>query len=82
MKIDDQFCAETDMMNDLLNAHWISKLEHSGLSERELSRWRERRKLDRKCTVSSELGWLKESGVINVQCIYTNQKFSVLMAVK
>ena len=78
----DQFCAETAMMNDLLNIYWISELEHSGLSERELSRWRERRKLDRECTVSSELGWLKESGFINVQCIYTNQKFSVLMAVK
>lgn len=78
----DQFCAETAMMNDLLNTYWISKLEHSGLSERELSRWRERQKFDRECTVSSELGWLKESGFINVQCIYTNQKFSVLMAVK
>ena len=78
----DQFCAETDMMNDLLNAYWISNLEHSGLSERELSRWRERRKLDRECTVSIELGWLKEAGFEHVQCIYTHQKFSVLMAVK
>ena len=78
----DQFCADTKTMSDMIDNYWISRLKSSGLSQQELDRWRERQKLDRECSVSQELEWLKEAGFVHTHCIYTNQKFSVLMAVK
>ena len=49
-----------------------------------IAKWfiEKRQKLDRECSVSQELEWLKKAGFMHTHCIYTNQKFSVLMAVK
>ena len=78
----DQFCADTKAMSDMIDNYWVRGLQSSGLSQQELDRWRERQKLDRECSVSQELEWLKEADFSHTHCIYTNQKFSVLMAVK
>lgn len=78
----DQFCGETNIATRLMDNYWFEGLMHSGLSEQSLEKWRERRKLDRECSVSNEITWLKEAGFQTVQCVYTHQKFSVLMAIK
>ena len=78
----DQFCGETETMSRLLDSYWIERLMCSGLSKQSLERWQERRKLDRECSMLDEYKWLKDSGFKTVQCVYSHQKFSVLMAIK
>ena len=76
----DQFCCASEEMSERVNACWIEHLYHSGLSETELSRWRERRKLDRECSVGEEIAMLEKCGFKNVECIYLNGKFAVITA--
>ena len=78
----DQFCSDSDDINNWLDLYWENQLEHSGLSEKDLALWKKRRLLDRECSVDFEIGFLKHSGFKSVQCIYQNQKFSVIVAVK
>lgn len=76
----DQFCCDSKEMDNAVNAHWINHLYHSGLSETELARWEERRKLDRECSVAAEIAMLKKCGFKSVECIYLNGKFAVIAA--
>lgn len=78
----DQFCSDSDDINSWLDLYWKNQLENSGLSEKDLALWKKRRLLDRECSVDFEIGFLKHSGFENVQCIYQNQKFSVIVAIK
>ena len=76
----DQFCCDSKAMDDAVNGYWIDHLYHSGLTETELARWQERRKLDRECSVGEEIAMLKKSGFQSVECIYLNGKFAVIAA--
>ena len=78
----DQFCAGSVTMNRWYDTYWESLLLSSGLSENELDSWRERRKLDRECSQEEETAALKSAGFKEVKCIYCNQKFAVLAAIK
>ncbi len=78
----DQFCADEKMLQEMINSYWKNRLEHSGLTERDLELWRERSLLDRECSVSEEVKFMRESGFENVQCVYSNLKFSVIIAIK
>lgn len=78
----DQFCADTPEISARWDRYWIDWLEHSGLSAADLSMWRERRKLDRECSLNMEISMLKQCGFASVDCVYSNQKFSVVTAVK
>ena len=78
----DQFCGETEEMSRMLDDFWTDGLLHSGLSQLSLERWQERRKLDRECSMLDEHHWLEDAGFRTVQCVYSNQKFSVLVAIK
>ena len=44
--------------------------------------WKERRKLDIECSVEEEMDMLKKCNFKEVKCIYSNQKFSVIVAIK
>ncbi len=74
----DQFCCDSKAIDKAVNAYWIDHLYNSGLSETELARWEERRKLDCECSVEAEIDMLKKSGFKNVECIYLNGKFAVI----
>lgn len=50
----DQFCGETETASRMMDNYWIDGLMHSGLSKQSLERWRERRKLDRECSLQEE----------------------------
>lgn len=76
----DQFCSEKPEMNEKIERHWISKIKSSGISQTEYDRWLERKKLDRECSVSQEIGWLKEAGFSTADCIYSYGKFAVIVA--
>ena len=78
----DQFCADTPVMNDWFNTYWESQLYSSGLTERDIELWKERRKLDKECSVEAEIQMLNRCGFSEVKCIYSYHKFSVIIAVK
>lgn len=78
----DQFCAGQSEMDHWFNSYWENHLKGSGLTEKDIELWRERRKLDRECSVEQETEMLTSSGFKVVQCVYSCQKFSVIAAVK
>lgn len=78
----DQFCAGQPGMNDWFDSYWESQLGNSGLTEHDITLWKERRKLDRECAVEEELEMLRESKFKTVKCVYSCQKFSVIVAGK
>lgn len=78
----DQFCAGQAEMNDWFDQYWESQLAGSGLTDKDIALWKERRKLDRECSVEDEIRMLRDSGFKVVQCVYSYHKFSVIAAVK
>ncbi|MGN1077501.1 MAG: class I SAM-dependent methyltransferase [Candidatus Gallimonas sp.] len=78
----DQFCADQAEINGIVDRIWEKQIENSGLSERDLTLWKERRKLDRECTVEKERNALLKNGFRAVHCIYTCLKFSVIVAIR
>lgn len=78
----DQFCAGDEVMNSWFDSYWESQLAHSGLTDNDIELWKERRKLDRECSVEAETGMLLECGFSTVKCVYSSQKFSVITAIK
>ncbi|MDE6432667.1 MAG: class I SAM-dependent methyltransferase [Lachnospiraceae bacterium] len=78
----DQFCAESAKMNLWFDSFWESSLANSGLTDQDIELWKERRKLDRECSVEQEVDMLKNCGFEVVKCVYSYQKFSVIVAIK
>ena len=78
----DQFCAGQQEMNHWFDSYWESQLATSGLTDHDIELWKERRKLDRECSVEQEVDMLYKSRFKAVKCVYSYQKFSVIVAVK
>ena len=78
----DQFCAQTPKMSEWFDTSWEKQIISSGLSERDIEFWKMRRKFDKECTVNKEIEMLSRSRFSEVQCVYSCQKFSVLVGVK
>ena len=78
----DQFCAEQPEMDQWINSYWENQLVHSGLTDHDIALWRERKKLDRECSVEQEIAMLKKAKFKTVNCVYACQKFSVIVAIK
>lgn len=79
----DQFCAGQSEINDWYDSYWENHLVNdSRLTENDIKLWRERRKLDRECSVEQEINMLKKSDFRIIKCIYSYQKFSVIVAIK
>ena len=76
----DQFSCASPFLNDAVNRHWIAHLFNCGLSEKELTLWQERRKLDRECSITEEIAMLEKSGFKTNECIYQCGKFAVIAA--
>lgn len=78
----DQFCAGTDKMNKWFNSYWENQLSNSGLTQKDIELWEERRKLDKECSVETEIGMLYKCNFTEVKCLYSYHKFSVIVAIK
>lgn len=78
----DQFCAGDKQLNEWYDTYWEKHLAESGLTDNDISLWQERRKLDRECSVEQETEMLLNCGFKTVKCVYSNQKFSVIAAIK
>lgn len=75
----DQFCAENADFAKQVDEDWKNGLYASGLDENDIRLWRERRALDRECSVEWELAALREVG-FTAECIFLDRKFAVLVA--
>lgn len=78
----DQFCAGSEEMNDWFDSYWEKQLKNSGLTEKDIELWKERRKLDKECSVEEEMEMLRQCKFRTVKCIYSYQKFSVIVGMK
>lgn len=78
----DQFCAGQAEINTWFDSHWERYLTNGGLTDEDIALWRERRKLDRECSVEWEVERLAACQFKMVKCVYSCQKFSVIVAVK
>lgn len=78
----DQFCAGQPEMNCWFDSYWENQLANSGLTDHDIALWRERKKLDRECSVEQEIEMLNKCKFKIVKCIYSYQKFAVIVAVK
>lgn len=78
----DQFCAGTINMNRWFDSYWEKQLYDSGLTVKDIELWKERRKLDKECSVESEIAMLYKSNFAEVKCLYSYHKFSVIVAIK
>lgn len=78
----DQFCGGTTNMDQWFDSYWIQQLKNSSLTEEDIALWQERRKLDRECSVETEVAMLLKCKFRDVKCVYSNQKFSVIVAIK
>lgn len=78
----DQFCGNTPEAAAWYDSFWENQIKNSGISKLDLERWQERRKLDKECSVREEMEMLQRSGFRIVECVYSYQKFSVILAVK
>ena len=52
-------------MNKWFDSYWESQLYSCGLTERDIELWKERRKLDKECSVEDEIEMLRA-------CQFTN----------
>lgn len=78
----DQFCAGEPEMNHWFDSYWESYLINGRLSNKDIELWKERRKLDRECSVEQEVDMLNQCGFKVAKCVYSYQKFSVIVAIK
>lgn len=78
----DQFCAGTPMMNQWFDSYWEKQIYSRGLTGSDIEQWKERKKLDKECSVEEEIEMLKKCGFSDVKCLYSYHKFSVIVAVK
>ncbi|MGN0403114.1 MAG: class I SAM-dependent methyltransferase [Acetatifactor sp.] len=78
----DQFCAGQDVMNEWFNSYWENQLTGSGLNQHDIELWKERRKLDKECSVKEEIEMLCKGKFKTIKCVYSYQKFSVIVAIK
>ena len=78
----DQFCGGSSKMNTWFDTYWINKLESSDLTPKDIEQWKERRKLDKEISVETEVQMLEQCNFTEVKCVYSCQKFAVIVAVK
>lgn len=78
----DQFCANDYKINSWFNHYWVEHLYNSGLNENDLLLWEERKKLDKEISVEKEIELLKNSKFSHSECIFSSQKFSVIISIK
>ena len=78
----DQFCTDSEMLDDWFDSYWEKGLLTSGLTSKDIELWKERRTLDKECSVEQEVAMLRHCGFKDVKCVYTCGKFAVILAIK
>jgi tRNA (cmo5U34)-methyltransferase len=69
----DQIRGETPFLRDLYWNHWLDQVRRADFSEERIQESIDRRiPYDREALLEDQLRWLKDSGFVNVDCIYKN----------
>ncbi len=79
----DQIKGETKNLRALYWEKWLKRVREAGAEEEEIEESIRRRcELDRDATLAEQLGWLKEAGFQDVDCVYRNYFIGVFFALK
>jgi tRNA (cmo5U34)-methyltransferase len=78
----DQVLGNTMFIDSMYKTDWTRKVEASGLRKEEILAAYERTKLDQMSPLDVQIGWLRESGFSDVDCVYKYYNFVVLFARK
>ncbi|KGK88365.1 methyltransferase [Desulfosporosinus sp. HMP52] len=78
----DQVLGGTPFIESLYKSDWRYKVENSDLSKEEILSAYERTKLDKMSTLEDQVNWLKDSGFLDVDCVYKYFNFVVLFGRK
>jgi len=78
----DQFNDSDTEINNAYNLLWYHHIQSSGLSNEEIYKWNERKKLDKENSVGKTLQMIQEIGFKKVSCIYQYMKFATILAIK
>lgn len=78
----DQVLGSTVFLENLYKEDWKRKVLASPLTPEELERAYERTKMDQMSTLQDQLGWLRDAGFSEVDCIYKYYNFVVMYARK
>lgn len=78
----DQFCQEAPLIDTWIHDYWRDGLYRSNLTAKDLALWEDRSKLDMECSVAAEKNMLQSAGFSQVGCVFTQGKFSVIVAIK
>jgi tRNA (cmo5U34)-methyltransferase len=78
----DQVAGETATIGRRSRELWIKHARELKVDERDLNAEVERMKQDLPATVGQQLAWMRESGLIEVACVYRNLIFAVLSGTK
>jgi tRNA (cmo5U34)-methyltransferase len=79
----DQIRGETQNLRNLYWNRWMKHVHQSGASDDQIqASINRRREFDKEALLTDQLGWLKESGFSNVDCVYKNYFLGVFLAIK
>jgi len=78
----EQVAGETAAIDQHMRRRWIERAHEMKISERDLNAALGRMKHDLPATAGHQLGWMRESGFIDVACTYRNLIFAVLSGTK
>lgn len=76
----DMFNADTSEMTQFYNSYWENSVLNSELPADDIEHWQNGRAIDKECSVTEEVVMLKKAGFKDVQCIFSNLKFAVILA--
>jgi len=79
----DQVRGETEYIRSLYWNHWMEQLRQRQAPEDRIQEGIQRRTTyDREATLADQLTWLRDSGFVNVDCVYKNYFVAVMFATK
>lgn len=78
----DMFNAETKDMTERYNRYWEKSVLSCQLPVVDVEHWKKGRSIDKECSVNEEILLLKNAGFSEVNCVYLNLKFGIILAVK
>lgn len=78
----DQVRGTTPETDAYYKKRWLEAVQASGLPQHLIDASVERRKHDINASVDEQIGWLKEAGFVDVDCMYKNLEFAVFYAKK
>ncbi|WP_191014105.1 class I SAM-dependent methyltransferase [Treponema zioleckii] len=78
----DQFTSKSEKVSVMADKYWEKQISFRGLSAQDAFRWNGNRNLKNECSVHQMIEMLENAGFKEVDCIYSYEKFAVIIAIK